>query len=380
MESARGIGSPSCSCAALRQALRKSISASRWRPAAEASLPDRISDATSLAPEVPGFACKASLPSPEPAFGSTGFISQLPATAVTNAVLAGAAPMVRAAGAGDAAYGPSPPRKLIMPMAPAATPATRARPTMSPVREFFTMAATLSSTGRRASGTGRTGAARPLLRRAAAARPLLLAQAQHAPLHLARGRHRQRIDEFDFLGVLVGSELVLHMQLQLLHQLRVEGARVARRDGALFQHVRREHDVCLDQRAALPVGFGHHRGVDDRGVLDQAVLDLARPDAVTSGLEHVVGPPLVPEIAVGIARGEVAGAAPVARELALRRPRFVPGAEEEDRVRIAVHVEPVHGHVARHAGWHLLAVVVDNLHAVAGIRSPHAAGARRPAD
>src|SRR3954469_4179034 len=106
MESASGTGSPSCKTAALRQALRKSISASCWRPAAAASLPARIKDATSLALAVPGLACSVSRPSPSPAFGSTGDISQLPDTAATKAVLAGtgAAPILRVVG--ELAYGP----------------------------------------------------------------------------------------------------------------------------------------------------------------------------------------------------------------------------------------------------------------------------------
>src|SRR5437764_7831857 len=311
------MGSPFCRCGALRHALRKSISASRLRPEAEASLPERISDATSLALLSPGLACRLSLPSPEPALGSTGFISQLPATAATNAVLAEAAPMLRAAGAGDAAYGPSPPRKLIMPTAPAATPATRASATIQPVREFLTMAATLIAPRPCTGGTVRTGADRPLLRRVPAARALLLAQAQHAPLHLARGGHGQGVDELDLLRVLVRRELAPDVRLQLLHEFGVERALATGADGALFQHVGREHDVRLHQRAALGVRLGHDRGVDHRGVLDQAILDLAGPDAVARRLEHVVGASLVPEIAVDVARSEVAGAAPVAGELAL---------------------------------------------------------------
>ena len=134
--------------------------------------------------------------------------------------------------------------------------------------------------------------------------PLLLLQPQHAPLHLAGGGHGQGVDELDLLRVLVGRELAAHVLLQLRHQ-RVAGRMAGR-----------QHDVGLDQRAALGVGLGHHGGVGHGRVLDQAVLDLARPDAVAGGLEHVVGAALVPEVAVGIARGQVAGAAPVAGELA----------------------------------------------------------------
>jgi hypothetical protein len=51
-------------------------------------------------------------------------------------------------------------------------------------------------------------------------------------------------------------------------------------------------------------------------VADEAVLDLGRADTIAGRLEHVVGAALVPEIAVGIALREIAGAAPVAGELA----------------------------------------------------------------
>jgi len=114
------------------------------------------------------------------------------------------------------------------------------------------------------------------------------------------------------------------VRLQLGHQ------RIARK-AAVGQH-----DKGLDHRAALGVGLGHHGGVDDGGVLDQTVFDLARADAVAGGLEHVVGAALVPEVAVLVAHGEVAGAEPralrIAGELAARGLLVAPVAEEEDRI------------------------------------------------
>ena len=53
-------------------------------------------------------------------------------------------------------------------------------------------------------------------------RARLLLQAQYPALHLAGGGHRQRLDEFHLLGVLLGRQLVLHVCLQLRHQLGVE--------------------------------------------------------------------------------------------------------------------------------------------------------------
>jgi len=102
-------------------------------------------------------------------------------------------------------------------------------------------------------------------------------------------------------------------------------------------------------RAPLGVGLGHHRGVGHGLVLDQAVLDLARADAVAGGLEHVVAAALIPEITVGIHHRGIAGAAPrvvgIAGELVAGGRRVVPVAEEEHWIGIAVDVAAVHGHV-----------------------------------
>jgi hypothetical protein len=51
-------------------------------------------------------------------------------------------------------------------------------------------------------------------------------------------------------------------------------------------------------------------------VFDQAVLDLTGANAVARGLEHIVCAALVPQVAVGISRGQVPRAAPVSRPAA----------------------------------------------------------------
>src|SRR4051812_20104043 len=323
-----------------------------------------MSEATSWALASPGLDCKLARPSPSPPLGSMGAISQFPAPAVTKAVEADAAPMLRVAGAGEAAYGPSPPRRLIMPTAPAAMPTSSPTPNRRPLR-FFTMAATVAGPPPTAGGTASTGGDRPPLRGRLRARPPLLLQPQDAPLHLARRGHGKRFDELDFLGVFVGGELALHVRLQFAHELRIERAAVLRAARARLLHLGREHDVSLDQRAALRIGLGHHGGIGHGRMLDQAVLDFARADAVARGLEHVVGPALVPEIAFRVPRGQVAGSAPVAGELAPRGLGVVPVAEEEDRVGVAVHVVAVHRDVTRDAVRHFAALVVDHRDAVA---------------
>jgi hypothetical protein len=82
----------------------------------------------------------------------------------------------------------------------------------------------------------------------------------------------------------------------------------------LRYEIRCKHHIGLDHGPALAVGLGHHGGIGHRRMFDQAVLDLARADAVARGLEHVVGAALVPEVTVGVAHRQVAGAAPVAGE------------------------------------------------------------------
>ncbi len=145
---------------------------------------------------------------------------------------------------------------------------------------------------------------------------------------------------------------------------------------------RRQHDIGLDQRAAFGVGLGHHRRVRDRGMLHEAVFDLARADAITRGLEHVVGAALVPEIAIDIHHRGVAGAAPAVVDAAgeLRARGFVvaPVAEEEHGVGMAVDVAAMHGHLAGRAARALAPVVVDHGDAVARVGAAHAAGARGP--
>ena len=114
----------------------------------------------------------------------------------------------------------------------------------------------------------------------------------------------------------------------------------------------REHDERLHDVAARLVGRGHHRHVGDGGVTDDAVLDFRRTDAIARDLEHVVGAPLVPEVAVGVHCRDVAGAAPVARVLLPRALRVVEVFEEKDRIGGSIRRDAVDrdfaGFAARH--------------------------------
>src|SRR5579864_826584 len=115
---------------------------------------------------------------------------------------------------------------------------------------------------------------------------LALAFTKHAPLYLSGLRHRQGIDELDLLWGFVRGEELAHMMLNVFLELARGGL-----SGC-------QDDERLDDVAPCLVGTRHHRGVGHRGVLEQAVFDFRWTDAVSGGLEHVVGATLIPQIAV----------------------------------------------------------------------------------
>ena len=204
-------------------------------------------------------------------------------------------------------------------------------------------------------------------------------QAQHTALHFTRGGHGQGVDKFDLFRVFVGREQAFHVRLQLGHQARLELLHAFGAQGLLRGHrIRRQDHIGLDQRTPVRVRLGNHGCIGHRRVLDQAVLDLARPNAVARGLEHIVAAALVPEVAVRIAHCQVSGAAPVAGELGTRGGLVLPIAQKENRVGLAMHVQAVQGHVAGLAHRTFLARVVNYRHPVAGVAHAHAAGFGRP--
>ena len=164
------------------------------------------------------------------------------------------------------------------------------------------------------------------------------------------------------------------MGLQVTREIFMQFGCSPRITCASSYEIRSNNDIGLDQGTALPVGLGYHCGIGYGRVLDQAVLDLARTDAVACGLEHVVGPALVPEVAFGVAHRQVAGAAPVTGVLGTGGLLVLPVAQKENRVRLAVGAKAVQRHVTGHAHLAFLAVLVNHCHAVAGVAHAHAAG------
>ena len=95
----------------------------------------------------------------------------------------------------------------------------------------------------------------------------LLLQTQHPTLHFASGGHGQGVYKLNFFGVLVRGQLAFHMGLQFYRELGMKLGYSTRITCASRYKIRSNHHVGLDQCAALGVGLGHHRGVDDAGCL-----------------------------------------------------------------------------------------------------------------
>ena len=98
-------------------------------------------------------------------------------------------------------------------------------------------------------------------------------------------------------------ELGLHELLNVFFQLRS------------ISVARREHDERLDDVAPELVGLAYDPCLDDCGMLNQGALDLERSDPLTSGLDHIVGAPDIPEVAVLVNLRGVARVVPAVPEV-----------------------------------------------------------------
>ena len=109
------------------------------------------------------------------------------------------------------------------------------------------------------------------------------------------------------------------------------------RPNVLFQRrvgakARAEDDERLDRFRSELVRHADHRGQRHRRVLAQAVLDLAGPDAVAGGGDHVVVSTDKPQISVVILATQIAHHQPVADELGLGRLGLTPVLEHHHRI------------------------------------------------
>src|SRR5262249_23692334 len=108
------------------------------------------------------------------------------------------------------------------------------------------------------------------------------------------------------------------------------------------------------------IGLADDCGERDRGMPDQAVLDLARPDAVAGRGDDVVVAPYEGEIALFVDDALVAGRHPVADELVPRRVLAPPVAQEHHRI------GPTHRDLAEFAGRPQPGIAPDPRDRVAG--------------
>ena len=97
-----------------------------------------------------------------------------------------------------------------------------------------------------------------------------------------------------------------------------------------------QHDERLDRLAAQRVGHADGRRLRHRAVPEDGAFDLERPDAIAGAFDDVVGAALEPEIAVGVATAEIAGAGPAAALQRRGRRRVVPVAQEIAAVVVGV--------------------------------------------
>src|SRR6202022_3517082 len=77
-----------------------------------------------------------------------------------------------------------------------------------------------------------------------------------------------------------------------------------------------------------------------RGVLEQALLDLAGADPIAARLDDIVGPALEPEVAVLALAREIAGAQPGSAKLGRGGLGLVPVPEQKGGVRTPNHPLP----------------------------------------
>ena len=137
------------------------------------------------------------------------------------------------------------------------------------------------------------------------------------------------VDELDFLRRDRGAQPLARVAEQFQPQLFVGGEPVLERDERLHhladRRVRFADDCCLG----------------DRRMIGQRVFHLERSDQVPGGLDHVVGAADEPEVAVGVALGEIPGEVePVGEALAVALLLVQVAAEHRRPARLAVPVRP----------------------------------------
>ena len=159
------------------------------------------------------------------------------------------------------------------------------------------------------------------LGRAARLAPALVLLPQNPPDHLAGRGHRHLVDEGDLARIFV------RRQPGLDEFLEFGGERLARRGDTGLQH-----DERLDDFGAHRIGLADDGRERHRRMPDQAILDLARPDAIARRGDDIVVAPDEMEIAFVVGNALIAGRHPVADELLARRIGLAPVFQKHHRV------------------------------------------------
>src|SRR4051794_18551750 len=189
-----------------------------------------------------------------------------------------------------------------------------------------------------------------------ALRRLHLRLAQLDAADLAGQRLGALADELDLARVGVGRQPAAHEGLDLVDEL-------VRALLALG-----EHDEGLDDVPTALVGRGDRGRLRHAGVLEQDRLDLERADPVARRDDDVVGPALVPDVAVLVDARGVLGVEPLAAEGLPRGLLVVPVAEGVVRVRARAQAD-----LAPLPLGQGLLVLVEDLHVPARHRLAHGA-------
>ena len=118
---------------------------------------------------------------------------------------------------------------------------------------------------------------------------------QHEMLDLAQRRSRQIIDKDDIARHLEAGELRQHMRFQILG----------------FDRTSRAPDH-VGHRHLVPSGIGpaDHAALRDIGMLQQHAFDFGRIDVFATGNDQILLAVVHPEITIGVAQADVAGAIP----------------------------------------------------------------------
>src|ERR1700738_60148 len=144
---------------------------------------------------------------------------------------------------------------------------------------------------------------------------------QQPPDDLAGGGHRHLIDECNFARIFVRGKPRLHERLDL------GGERVGRRMSRL------RHDESFDDLGAHGVGLADHRSKRDRRVLDQAILNFSRTNAIARGRNDIIVAADELHIAIAVHDALIPGRHPVADKFLARGVGLAPIFQEHHGIR-----------------------------------------------